>query len=197
MKKLILLLALPFFVLIPVTTSAQYFEKPVQNEDSRFMSSMYIEVGGNAIIASANYELIIDRSYAIRLGMAPGVFLSWNIEDDGPDSYYNRDNNMDFVGVVSASRFFGKNKNKIETGIGFVFGDSNREQDSKIPRANGLSFTLGYRYMSLSERGLALKFGFTPIINSEGISPWLGASIGLSLTNIFKNDSPPDTRSGY
>ncbi len=197
MKNPIHLLAALVFVLIPVGSSAQYFEKPVQNVDTRFMSSMYVEVGGNAIIASVNYELIIDRNYAVRLGMAPGVFLSWNIEDNGEDSYYNRDETMDFVGLVSASKFFGSRKNKIETGIGFVFGDSHREKGSKIPRANGLSFTLGYRYMSLSERGLALKFAFTPIINSDGFSPWVGASIGLSLTNLFNNDSPPNSRSGY
>lgn len=198
MKSYLRLLLLFSIVTYPSLLNAQYFEKPIQRDDSRYINSMFIEVGGNAIIASANYELIIDQSYAIRVGMAPGVFLnSFNEDERRDESYYDREDNMDFVGVVTASRLFGGNDSKLETGIGFVFGESNRKPDNKLPRANGLTFTLGYRYLSLSNRGLVFKAAFTPIINSDGISPWLGASIGFSFTNLFNNDKSPNTRSGY
>ena len=188
-KKIFLLLCFPFF--LAELAQAQIYQKPKVYDSDYPFKSVYLELGGSAVLASVNYDVIYSNNIALRFGISP-FFLLFSEDDDGysgnrQSTYISEDERqkMELVGIFSASKLFGNESNKLETGIGFVFGQSKRDEDTFYPRANGLTPVLGYRFIpnTNSERKAMFRATFTPIINSQGFHPWFGLSFGYLFPN--------------
>jgi len=140
--------------------------------------SVYVELGGNAMLYSLNYDVVFSNNWGFRLGGSyyPG-------SSHGDDFLFNSSVGTDaFLGLIMGLHLFGKVPNQIETGAGILFGTIYEPQKWDAPKPPGLTFTLGYRYYPKEFSHVTFKAAFTPIINSSGIHPYFGISLGITLT---------------
>lgn len=159
--------------------SAQTFESPDTRPSSKYLSSFYLEVGGTNSVASFNYDMIVNQNVVIRVGLSPSVLFAISEEDKYLD---NQSKEMNFSGVITAGRITGRSNHHFETGIGYVFGEINRTPSSSFPRPGGLVLNAGYRFISTIDKGITFRAMFTPILNSDGLTPWAGLSFGYSFS---------------
>ena len=122
--KIILCICLNL-LLLNTYSGAQVFEKPPKTNHSNIIHSVYLELGGSTITASLNYEIQNESGYSFRLGISPFVLLLSEFDEDNNENDDLR-KEADFVGIIGVSKVFGAGKNHIETGAGFMFGQSYR-----------------------------------------------------------------------
>lgn len=160
--SLVLLLAL---VLAPGAARAQEAAPIARN-------AYYLEVGGNALIYSINYERFFSDRLAGRVG---GMFFGASGEDSS-------------AGVVAApimaSYLWGEGNSRFETGVGILLvsgGIQNVEgyEDEDFSGTVGTG-TLGYRWQR-PQGGFVFRAGLTPVFSLDGIGPWFGASFGYAF----------------
>lgn len=158
--------------------TAQIYQKPLDSNNQNLRHLVFAELGGSTALASFNYELVNPQGYTFRMGISP-IAILWNDDDTYQNNNPEKD---DLVALLAVSKIFGRKTNHFETGLGYVFGQSYRDENSRIPLAKGFVPYFGYRMMSASqENPYILRLTFTPIINSEGINSWFGISFGYSL----------------
>jgi hypothetical protein len=149
--------------------------EPAVMEDHMNPSSVFFEAGGNCITFSANYDMVLSRSYGFRIGLSPWLVSS--AEETGPGVSL----------AVMGNYFLGSRDHKFELGVGiylasreFVdyspFDGDNEGSKIRIPRVAGTG-TVGYRYQPY-DGGMMLRIGITPFFSSAGIAPWVGCSVG-------------------
>lgn len=178
MKKFPIFAFFLSFIFI-ANSNAQFFEVSANQKKSKFINSVYTEVGGAGIILSVNYDLIINERSVVRLGATPTMMLDRNSRNSRNSNDYNPYKRI--VGIFSYSRIFGSQSNKFETGLGFIFGDQVDYLNEMGPPA--LFFNFGYRFLSSESNGIAFKASFTPFVMNEKIIPWAGVSFGYSFFN--------------
>lgn len=134
-------------------------------------NAAYIELFGNGIIPTVNYERQFHDTWHWRAG-----FSIASSEDSGGDD----DVTYVFPVLVGAiTNPAGNHHFEGEGGLLFVTGDSQDlfdENDEKISNVAG-TVTLGYRYQKPG-RGFVFRAGFTPVFTSDGVLPWAGVSFG-------------------
>ena len=164
--------------------SAQVFDAPQTQRVTKYMSSLYAEFGGTNSVGSLNYDLMLDRNTVFRVGVSPSLLFAFHEEEK--DDRFGKESvdKMNFTGVVTAGKVFGHSHHVIETGVGYVFGETDNPPPSGFPKPGGLVLNAGYRYVSSSENGVSFRAMFTPIFNSEGVSPWFGVSLGYSFSRL-------------
>ncbi len=143
-------------------------------------NSVYLELLGNGVFYSINYDRMFSKSMGGRIG------IMWIT--DGDDSFS--------VLPVMANYLIGKGKHKLELGLGalvvFAFGPAaENEVDSGI---RGTA-TVGYR-LQPPDGGFVFRVGFTPIFfageefnlgrprsqqSATAFAPWGGLSIGIGF----------------
>ncbi len=169
MKKLItcILLSLFFF-----TTLAQR------------RKTVFLEVLGNGLLASGNFDLRLKPNENDGLGFRAGV-------GGGSFSGYDDQGNSASIGVVTfplaVNYLVGKKRSLFESGIGItpMYMTASGTINDNIVSGNGLSVTgflnAGYRYQPLNN-GLMFHVKWTPAFNSSGFSPkWFGLGLGYSF----------------
>ncbi|GAB5408863.1 MAG: hypothetical protein BalsKO_12280 [Balneolaceae bacterium] len=160
---------------------AQSIQGPPTNKFQDTRSTFYIELGGNAIFGSVNYDLTFDSKYGVRIGVSPGLFLL-----DNSSNNYEEDFDFDLTALISAFKLFGSDLHKFETGIGVLFGDRITPRDKNYPAIPALALNLGYRFISTKEKGISFRGMFTPSISKNGLITWVGISLGYSFKNKAK-----------
>lgn len=171
-KTIPLILILGFF---GIQIQAQVHDTPYAHEPKEFLNSIYAEFGGAGIFLSINYDLIINESSVIRIGATPNIF-----SDPGSENLATFDEeDFKIAGIISYSLLVGKRSNKLESGIGIIFGDEIKYDGESIPPA--LFLNLGYRFVTRKVKGASFKASFTPFINDKKFKPWMGISIGYSF----------------
>jgi hypothetical protein len=169
MKKIILLSKILLGWLILFQCSAD-----AQTSTANFKQNhLYLELGGNGLIYSINYERLLSENFTLRggFGITPGIIF---VEGT-------------FIHIpVTASYLIGSKTSKLELGLGAtyfagedteLFGLDAGDQSLII-----LTGIVGYRYTSPS--GFVLRVLFTPLYNSEEDSyfyPSFGLSFGFML----------------
>ena len=134
-------------------------------------NTAYLELGGNGIIPTVNYERQFRDTWHWRVG-----FSVVSGEDSDGDS------DVTYVLPVMVGRINNPNGNHhLETAAGllFVTGDSQDlfdEEDEEINNVAG-TVTIGYRYQKPG-RGFVFRAGLTPIFDTSDILPWAGVSFG-------------------
>jgi hypothetical protein len=120
---------------------------------------IYLEIGGNQVIYSLNYEYEILNQTNVRLGTALLPIEQFSNSGRGTFPYL-------FI-TLMANRFFNIKKNHyIEFGGGMTYGD-----EKIVP-----TLAIGYRYIP-NEEGLILKITYTPLFGTE-FETWFGIGIG-------------------
>jgi len=168
----------------------------------KIIGSIYIELGGNALFYSLNYEHVLKTSKKYRLALRAG----FGIEPQSRDTYY----------PLELNYLRGKKTDFLEIGIGFTPSVADwKELDfggTKEKTFQGITtFRIGYRYISPNQRFVfrlgALLLWRSVFVNSnqeryffyekrnyydaatiwtgigENIQPWVGVSFGY---NLFK-----------
>jgi len=131
-------------------------------------NSFYFEAGGNAVVASFNYDRLFGESFAGRVGLG------------GIGNEYGG-------GVVAVpmtlSRLLGTGAHKFELGAGAIYA---REYWFwEVNNYLSLTGIVGYRYQPKTKGGV-FRVGFTPIFGfnpEEGVLffPWGGVSFGVAF----------------
>ena len=157
-------------------------QKPL-NDDAP--NAIYLELGGNALAYSINYDRFVSQDASIRVG-----FEYWGINGavsvDGPDG---APVSASLVVVPATLNYFLASHNgrtvgssKLELGAGIVymhlgvaFGGIKGAGD-----AIGGTATLGYRYQPY-DGGFVFRAGVTPIFVFNIIQVWGGISAGVAF----------------
>lgn len=159
-----------------ITTSrAQLPQRPPSGEIPR--QSVYMELGGNAVVYSLNYDVIFHNNWGFRLG---GSYYPAVVTDNV--SFNSSVGSDAFLGLAMGLHLFGTSPNYLETGAGLLFGTIYEPEKWHTIKPPGLTLTLGYRYLPEDYSRFTFKAAFTPIINSDGFHPYVGLSFGITLT---------------
>lgn len=132
-----------------------------ESNDLVYQNALYVELGGNALAYSLNYDHAFSDKVSGRIGS--GFFGGHG----------------DFVAtpVIMLNHLLGKGYKRLELGAGLFIaaGDVSDDFDSVV----GATFTFAYRYHK--PNNVFFKAGFTPIIAEDVFLPWFGISVGYSL----------------
>lgn len=131
----------------------------------------YLELGGNGIIPTINYERQLSERLFGRIGFS---FVA-SSESDG-------DEDLTFVVPVAVNYLThpaGNHHLEAGAGLTWIVGDAQDLWDQDDDEISNLAGTtnFGYRYQKPG-RGFVFRAGLTPIIFDGGIAPWAGLSAG-------------------
>lgn len=137
---------------------------------TRSAGSIYLEIGGNALIYSINYDRLLSNNFGLRAG-AMAFALS-----DGSGSA------AAVATPVLANYFIGDGNGRFELGAGIVFasGGIGGGDVGFAGSGVGVTSTIGYRLQPVSG-GFLFRIGFTPIYFSRKFIPMGGLSLGYTF----------------
>lgn len=136
-------------------------------------NSVYLELAGNGIIYSMNYDRMFLESFSGRIGI---MFLSATSESGGGNV------SITFLPIM-ANYLIGSANHKFEVGVGpliVIASATFTETGSFSGTAVGGTATAGYRYQP-TDGGFNFRAGFTPIFGAGGFLPWAGVSFGYGF----------------
>ena len=136
-------------------------------------NTFFVELGGNALAYSLNYERFFTPKAGVRVG---GMYLRG--ESDGDDVS---------VGValfpVMGTYLLGQGNSHFEVGAGVGIAtaalDDVGDDDWGDSAVYGTA-TFGYRYQK-PEGGVMFRAGFTPVFADGSLLPWVGVSVGYAF----------------
>jgi hypothetical protein len=145
--------------------------------------SLYLELGGNGLIYSLNYDVLFKSGYGIRLGSSYLFTDRQKPFGEQRERFYSgfRESNA-ILGIIMGQKMFGKGSSKAEFGGGLLFGTIYDSEEWDFIEPPGLTFTAGYRLYPSDSGRFTFKAAFTPVITKEGFHPYFGISFGLTLT---------------
>ena len=139
--------------------------------------SVYVEIGGNGLVYSLNYDALFQSHWGIRLG---GSYYPFDVEPD--EIHESDDESYAFLGLVMGLYAIGKKAHKVELGAGILFGTIYDRQRWDFIEPPGTTFSMGYRYYPDNPSHFTFKVAFTPTITRSGLHPRIGISLGITLT---------------
>lgn len=143
---------------------------------ARAKNGLFLELLGNGLVYSLNYERAITPALRARIGLSYDI-LHLLIATDEPDD--DRFNMMPLI----LSYLFGSGVHKFEVGAGagLVFNKGDFDDVGIFDSETRLvaMAALAYR-LQTKEKGPFLRLAFTPFFGKEGWMPWGGISLGLS-----------------
>ena len=159
------------FLLAGMLLIGNAFNNPVQGQtagERSANSSVYIELGGNALLYSINYDHRFGNDWGARGGL-----MRAGISD------------VSFTIIPLMGHYFIGTIHHLELGAGLA----SISVSVDVPDAEfaGISestvagtFTIGYRYQR-PEGGLLFRTGLTPLVGGFGTATWAGLSVGYSF----------------
>ena len=135
-------------------------------------NAVYLELGGNGLLYSLNYDRLLTPRVAARVG-----FMGLGAATDSVSG-----------GVIAAplmvSYLFGEGNSHFETGLGVMLAagaidEVGELEDEGFSGAIGTA-TVGYRYQRPGG-GFVFRAGVTPLFDTSGIAPWVGISLGYGF----------------
>lgn len=181
LRKIILINA--FIGLCIFAPNLLYAQLPfVSQEEVKFPDqSIYLEVGGNGITYSMNYDLRFENNYGVRLGITG--YPPTDSDRINNRSYQDFRDNQFLFAVIMGNYFIGNQTSSLELGAGVVLGDVEDKENWSFPLPNAATFTIGYRYMNKKKWQPTFKAGLTPMIGFNGEAHMrVGISIGVMIS---------------
>ncbi len=171
------------FIFLLITISP-VTKRLIAQDISAKPNAVYLELLGNGLIYSLNYERNITGNIYVRAG---GMFLGFSIGDSNPSKY--RFYSFPFM----LNKVIGKKKGNLELGVGLLYYSFNAEssgvQDTGYPgiiigeQGIGLTSTVGYRHIFTNN--MLFRVGFQPSYYFKSISKGLTMSPGISIGKVF------------
>lgn len=155
-------------------TLALVFVLPAQAQEGEPplpKNSLYLELGGNALAYSINYDRIVADAVSVRAGIG---FFSTDLDEGGSSS---------IAGIpIMANYLLGKGNSRLELGAGILIVTGSFDVAGASESGAGVAGTgtFAYRFQK-PEGGVFFKAGFTPILTGGSFIPWFGVSIGYTL----------------
>lgn len=135
-------------------------------------NSIFLEILGNGLLYSINYDHKIFDHLSARIG---GMYLGV--------SERNTDQSVSLLLVpVMANYLVGSGSSRLEIGAGLTFGSAGGNIDTAggdFDEGGFAAFTstIGYR-LQPTDGGFLFRIGFTPVFTANGFLPWAGLSLG-------------------
>ncbi|HYH78286.1 MAG TPA: hypothetical protein VEX86_00765 [Longimicrobium sp.] len=134
-------------------------------------NTFFVELLGNAGLYSLNYERFFTPRLGLRVG---GMYIQ--AEDEGDEVA---------VGLfpIMATYLLGEGNSHFETGVGIGIATAGVESTDLGDEWGSAVYgtaTLGYRYQKPAG-GVMFRVGFTPVVASGNVFPWVGASVGYAF----------------
>lgn len=137
-------------------------------------NSIFIELGGNGILYSLNYDRKFTDHVSGRIGG-----MGFAVRDDDTDKR---------VGVLlfptMVNYLLGNGSSRLELGAGLLWGFAAGEVESYGSFSGlglaGVTTTVGYR-LQPAKGGFNFRIGITPLITNEGFQPWGGLGFGFGF----------------
>jgi hypothetical protein len=156
-----------------------------QNDQARYTA--FVEILGNAGIASLNADVVYDNGYGFRIGGFADPTPLFDCDDGnlqcrsrrGQDLDRDREPNPTVYLVVMGHRLLGASAHKLELGVGVLVGHVEPDVANFLPRA-ALTATVGYRLQPKIKRP-GFRVGFTPIIGIDRVLLRPGFSVSYGL----------------
>ena len=170
-------------VICGVLPGALYAQLPymTQSNVNAPDQAIYLEVGGNGITYSMNYDLRFENNYGIRLGISG--YPPTDSDRIQNRSYQDFRDNQFLFAVIMGNYFIGNQTSSLELGAGVVLGDVEDKENWSFPLPNAATFTAGYRYMNKKKWKPTFKAGLTPMIGFNGKAHMrIGISIGFMIS---------------
>ncbi len=151
--------------LAPSTTNAQFAR-----------NAAYLELGGNGLFYTANYERFFTPSISARGGL---MAFSVSETENGTETSATIN-----VIPLTANYFLGSS-HRLELGAGPMLVRLSADVDAPGISASESGVivlgtaTVGYRYQSPGG-GFLFRIGLTPVI-ADGVLPWAGLSVGWAF----------------
>jgi len=154
-------LSFVFFILFTLLLQAQ--NKFEQN-------AVYLEVGGNAIVGSLNYEHQFSNKPGLGFRMGIGVSLDEELHPSIPLG-------VNYLIPLKNERSF------VDVGLGTTFTYEDVYQYDYYGNMSPTSRTIvalvpSFGYRRHAKNSLMWRASVTPVISRSGIFPWVGFSIG-------------------
>jgi hypothetical protein len=143
---------------------------PAAPAPDRAKNTFFVELLGNGLLYSLNYERFFTPRLGIRIG---GMYVEGN--DEGESVALG-------MFPVMGTYLFTEGNHHFETGLGAGFGTAAVDLDVGEDWGSAVfgTATLGYRYQK-PEGGVLFRAGFTPIFGEGGFLPWFGLSVGYAF----------------
>lgn len=156
-------------LILSITAALLIFASEANSQD-RNPSTVYLELGGNALIYSINYDRLINDNFGVRGGIMGFAASSGNAGA------------FAIAVPVLANYLVGEGNSRLELGFGFMYLSGAVGGGDIIGEVSAISPTafIGYRYQP-AEGGFFFKIGFSPIMFKETTLPWGGLGIGYTL----------------
>lgn len=136
--------------------------------------SIYVELLGNGVIYSINYDRQIRPEVVARAGAM----------------LFSDDEASAVMAPVTATYLIGRGAHRLEAGGGLVFGvvtqgeATDRMRDVAPEQSSTLGVVgtavLGYRHQPFGD-GLVFRAAFTPLVTPRVFIPWFGVSVGYGF----------------
>jgi hypothetical protein len=165
---------LAIFGMIALSLAACPFAATAQQTPPRVTSpsAVYVELLGNGLLYSINY----DHRIAPKLAARVGVMGLGGVSDSSSAAV--------FTAPVMLSYLFGEGNSHFEVGAGLILAagavdEVDPLEDESFSRAFGTA-TLGYRYQR-PDGGFIFRTGLTPFFDHTGFAPSFGISFGYGF----------------
>lgn len=137
-------------------------------------NSIFVELGGNGILYSFNYDRKFTNHVSGRIG---GMFAT--LKDE------NSDERIGLLLVPTMVNYLiGSGSSRIELGLGLLWGYANGELDDVGSFSGfglgGATSTIGYRLQPV-DGGFNFRVALTPFVTSDGFQLWGGLGFGFGF----------------
>lgn len=137
-------------------------------------NSIFVELGGNGILYSLNYDYKFANHISGRIG---GMFATLRDE--------NSDERIGLLLLPTMVNYLiGSGNSRIELGLGLLWGYANGELDDVGSFSGfglgGATSTIGYRLQPV-EGGFNFRVALTPFVTSDGFQFWGGLGFGFGF----------------
>jgi hypothetical protein len=147
-------------------------------------NALYVELGGNGVGYTLNYERRIAEQASLRVG---GMFWKASATASSGGDSVSSSATMAIVPVMANFLGLGTANHKLEVGAGVAMAYFSGEASNSIgDKVSGTGMvpmgtaTLGYRYQP-RDGGFLFRAGYTPVFNKDFVFHWGGVSFGYGF----------------
>jgi hypothetical protein len=152
---------------------AQYDDEVIPYVEPTGTSNWFLELGGAALLWSANYEKYLYRNYNRSVTWTGRIGFGYcPIEYRLLNSVYLDKNSVAMP--FTTSIVLGKGKEKLEFGAGYTLATKNFIEREVFP-----TIIAGFRVIDNNK--VLLKIAYTPHFRDEKLVNWMGVSLGRNF----------------
>lgn len=136
------------------------------------LNNWFIELGGSSMFYSLNYEKVLHKGE--KTGVVGRVGFGYNPFDYTFLNKVYLDPNT-VMAPFTSSFLYGKNKEKLEVGLGFTLLAKGINDREIVPTG-----VLGFRVIEMNK--VFFRISYTPFIRDGKYTDWFGVSLGRNFS---------------